>query len=101
MKKWMKGWIEKNAPTFFHIIKQIKKFNRMGYDVTRLYLNRKDLNDLFTANTMMRDNGLEIRTTWDERKNLFFDEIPIETGDRIGFTIKKRPPEPCPRGGEI
>lgn len=74
----------------------------MGYDVTKLYLNREDLNDLFTTNTVMRDNGLEMRTTWDERQNLFFDGIPIETDvSGLGFTIKKRPPEPSPQGGEI
>lgn len=90
MKKWMKTWIEKNAPNFFLIIKETKRLQKMGYDVQKLYLTHIELNDLFTANTIMKDGRMKIRTTWDKSKNCYFDGIFIERSDRLGFTIKKR-----------
>jgi len=46
---------------------------------------------LFTANTLMKDNGLEITITWDKGNNLYFDGIPIEYATRLGFQIIKQP----------
>lgn len=90
MKKWMSKKIQTMSPLYFHILKEIKNFKRIGYEVKEIHLTSKELDELFTANTILSDGGLDPIVTFDEMHDTFFDGILIvRNRDRFGFMIKK------------
>ena len=93
MKKYMKKQIQELAPFYFVLLAEIERIEQLGYEIIELNISSKQLNQLFTVNTILTDGGLDPIVVWKKEgadHNIYYNDIIINSYSKnLGFKIEK------------